>query len=264
MELIFTQIPYVVIGIIAGITSGLFGIGGGMIIVPFGLMLGISSHHAVAMSVVQMIFSSIFGSYLNYKKRNLNVKDGLFVGFGGLLGASFSGIIVNLFSDTLLTAIFLCVSILFFIKYFFGTKTNVVIARQRTEIQKRVILVISGAVVGVFAISLGIGGGVQLAAILGFMLGYDSKQVVRISLFYILFASIAGTLSFMRENVIDSSVIHNGIMVGVGSLVGVYIGTKIMETIKLKSHRIAMLCIYALSILLTSITLLRKMGIISF
>ena len=263
MDLI-AQIPYIAIGIIAGITSGLFGIGGGMIIVPFGLMLGISSHHAVALSVVQMIFSSIFGSYLNYKKHNLNLKDGLFVGFGGLLGASFSGIIVNLCSDILLTAIFLGVSILFFVKYFFSAKKSVIVARERTTLQKRIILVGSGAIVGVFAISLGIGGGVQLAAILGFMLGYDSKQVARISLFYILFASIAGTFSFVREGVIDESVIHSGIMVGIGSLVGVYIGTKIMEKIKLNSHKIALLCVYAFSIIATTITLLRKMGILGF
>lgn len=263
MDLI-SQLPFMAIGIVAGITSGLFGIGGGMIIVPFGLMFDISSHHAVAMSVVQMIFSSIFGSYLNYKKKNLNLKDGLFVGFGGLMGASFSGIIVNLCSDTLLTAIFLGVSILFFLKYFFGTKGGKIIARNRTEAQKRVILVASGAIVGVFAISLGIGGGVQLAAILGFLLGYDSKQVARISLFYILFASIAGTLSFVREGVIDSSVIRSGIMVGIGSLLGVYIGTKIMEKIKLNSHKIALLCVYAFSILATTFTLLRKMGIIGF
>lgn len=262
MDLI-AQIPYVAIGIIAGIASGLFGIGGGMIIVPFGLMLGISSHHAVAMSVVQMIFSSIFGSYLNYKKKNLNVKDGLFVGLGGLFGASFSGIIVNFFSDIVLTAVFLGVSILFFLKYFFGTKKSVIVARERTILQKRMILVGSGAIVGVFAISLGIGGGVQLAAILGFMLGYDSKQVARIALFYILFASIAGTFSFIREDVIDESVIHNGISVGIGSLVGVYIGTKIMEKIKLNSHRIALLCVYIFSIVTTSFNLLRKMGILA-
>lgn len=263
MDLIL-QISYILIGVIAGVTSGLFGIGGGMIIVPFGLMLGISSHHAVAMSVVQMIFSSIFGSYLNYKKRNLNLKDGLFVGFGGLIGASFSGIIVNFFSDITLTAIFLGVGILFFVKYFFGSKKSVVVARTRTEWQKRVILVGSGAVVGVFAISLGIGGGVQLAAILGYLLGYDSKQVARISLFYILFASIAGTLSFVREGVIDSSVIQNGALVGIGSLLGVFIGTKIMEKIALNFHKSAMLCVYAFSIIMTSITLLRKMGILGF
>ena len=92
MDFIFSQLPYALIGIVSGITSGLFGIGGGMVIVPFALAFGISSHHAIAMSVVQMIFSSVFGSYLNYKKKNLNLKDGLFVGFGGLIGASFSGI----------------------------------------------------------------------------------------------------------------------------------------------------------------------------
>lgn len=81
MDFIFSQLPYALIGIVSGITSGLFGIGGGMVIVPFALAFGISSHHAIAMSVVQMIFSSVFGSYLNYKKKNLNLKDGLFVGF---------------------------------------------------------------------------------------------------------------------------------------------------------------------------------------
>lgn len=261
MDLI-SQVAYILIGVVAGVTSGLFGIGGGMIIVPFGLMLGVSSHHAVAMSVVQMIFSSIFGSYLNHKK--LNLKDGLFVGCGGLIGASFSGIIVNFFSDITLTAIFLGVGIIFFIKYFFGSKKSVVVARQRTNLQKRVILVGSGALVGVFAISLGIGGGVQLAAILGYLLGYDSKQVVRISLFYILFASIAGTLSFVREGVIDAQVIQNGALVGIGSLLGVFIGTKIMEKIAINFHKSAMLCVYAFSIIMTSITLLRKIGILSF
>lgn len=262
MDLV-SQLPFVGVGVIAGIASGLFGIGGGIIIVPFGLALGLSSHHAIAMSVVQMMFSSVFGSYLNYKKKNLNVKDGLFVGFGGLIGASFSGIIVNFFSDIALTAIFLCVSVLFFLKYFFGAK-NVIIKRERSTLAKRAILIGSGALVGVFAISLGIGGGLQLAAILGFALGYDSKQVTRLSLFYVLFASIAGTFSFVRESVVDESVLQNGIVVAVGSLVGVYIGTKIMEQIKLNSHRIALLCVYAFSILMTSVNLAKKMGVVGF
>lgn len=264
MDLVLSQLPYVCVGVFAGIASGLFGIGGGIIIVPFGLALGLSSHHAIAMSVVQMIFSSIFGSYLNYKKKNLNVKDGLFVGFGGLIGASFSGIVVNFFSDVTLTAIFLCVSVLFFLKYFFGAKNVVIKRHERSIIAKQAILIGSGALVGVFAISLGIGGGLQLAAILGFLLGYDSKQVTRLALFYVLFASISGTFSFVRENVIDESVIHSGIVVAIGSLVGVYIGTKIMETIKLTSHRIALLCVYALSMMITSITLLKKMEILNF
>lgn len=65
----FWDLSYALIGIVSGITSGLFGIGGGMIIVPFMLSLGMSSHHAVGISVIQMILASVFGSYINYKKR---------------------------------------------------------------------------------------------------------------------------------------------------------------------------------------------------
>lgn len=129
------QIPYILIGIVAGIASGLFGIGGGMIIVPFALALGISSHQAIAISIVQMIFSSLFGSYLNYKKGNLAIKDGFIAGFGGLIGASFSGIVVSFFSDIALSGVFLCVSIAFFAKYFFGKK-NIVVERALTPLKK--------------------------------------------------------------------------------------------------------------------------------
>lgn len=256
MEFI-AQTPYIFIGIIAGITSGLFGIGGGMIIVPFSLMLGISSHQAIAISIVQMIFSSLFGSYLNYKKGNLALKDGLLAGFGGLIGASFSGFIVSFFSDIALSGVFLCVSIMFFAKYFFGRK-NAVVKRELSPIAKSLILIISGAIVGVFAISLGIGGGLQLAAILGYFLGYDSKKVTRLSLCYIIFASSAGAFSFFREGFIDENIFLKGIIVALGSLIGVFIGTKIMEKIQLKSHKIALLCIYAISIFITSFTLIKK------
>ena len=260
MDFIFTQLPFLLMGIVSGITSGLFGIGGGMVIVPFGLAFGISSHHAIAMSVVQMIFSSVFGSYLNYKKKNLNVKDGLFVGLGGLLGASFSGVVVNLFSDITLTAVFLGVSVLFFLKYFFGAK-NVIVQRQASEGLKRFILVCAGAFTGVFAISLGIGGGLLIAPILGYFLGYDSKQVTRLALFFVIFASISGSVSFWREGVIDESVVQNGVSVGLGGLLGVFVGIKIVEKMKLSSHRVALLCIYALSILLTAFGLARKLGV---
>ncbi len=257
MDFIFSQLPYALIGIVSGITSGLFGIGGGMVIVPFALAFGISSHHAIAMSVVQMIFSSVFGSYLNYKKKNLNLKDGLFVGFGGLIGASFSGIVVNLFSDITLTAVFLGVSIIFFLKYFFGVK-NVVVQSQKSKLAKQLILVCAGAFTGVFAISLGIGGGLLIAPILGYFLGYDSKQVTRLALFFVIFASVSGSLSFYREGVIDESVIQNGVSVGLGSLLGVFIGIKIVEKMKLNSHRIALLCVYSFSIIMTAVGLARK------
>lgn len=263
MEFFGFELTYAFIGIISGIAAGLFGIGGGMIIVPFALILGISSHEAIAMSVVQMIFASVFGSYINYKKKNLNLKDGLFVGLGGIIGASFSGVVVKLFSDITLTAIFLCVSIIFFLKYAFSVQ-NPISEEQKGEFFKKVILVCAGIFTGIFAISLGIGGGLLIAPILGYFLGYDSKKVTSLSLFFVIFASISGTISFVNEGVMNESVIKNGIVIGLGSMLGVFLGIKIVQNMKLSSHKKALLAIYMLSISLTGISLLRKLGILAF
>ncbi len=248
---------YALLGVISGIASGMFGIGGGMIIVPAMLFLGLSSHHAISLSVLQMIFASVFGSFLNYKKGNLDLKDGVFVGLGGLFGASFSGVIVSFFSDIALTSVFLALSIIFFTKYALAVK-NRIVQHDYNLFIKKAILFGAGALTGVFAISLGIGGGLLIAPILGYFLGYDSKRVVPLALFFVVFASVAGTFSFYMSGVINASVVANGVAVGIGSLLGVWVGIKIIANMKTQNHHNIMLCVYALSIIMTSIGLMRK------
>ncbi|VEJ07673.1 membrane protein [Campylobacter lari] len=255
-----TLLPYMIIGIFSGMASGIFGIGGGMIIVPFMLTLGLSSHHAVAISVVQMIFASIFGSYLNYKNKNLILKDGLIIGFGGFLGAMFSGLLLSYFSDITLTSIFLCVSIIFFLKFAFDQKSTIGNINHSKAL-KNSILLICGIFTGIFAISLGIGGGLLITPILAYFLGYDTKKVVPLSLFFVIFASISGISSFVYNDIIDKEVLQNGSLVGLCSMLGVYLGIKIMEKINLKSHRIALLSIYTLSIAMTIISLIKKLNL---
>lgn len=258
MDLFF--LPYLIIGIFSGMASGIFGIGGGMIIVPFMLSLGLSSHHAIAISVVQMIFASVFGSYLNYKKKNLILKDGLLIGLGGFIGAMFSGVLLTYFSDITLTSIFLCVSIVFFLKFAFNQKSNIKDVNH-SKILKNLILIICGIFTGIFAISLGIGGGLLITPILAYFLGYDTKKVVPLSLFFVIFASISGISSFVYNDIIDKEILQIGILVGISSMFGVFLGIKIMEKINLKYHRIALFSIYLLSISMTMISLLKKLNL---
>ncbi|MCB4760593.1 MAG: TSUP family transporter, partial [Sulfurovum sp.] len=58
-------IELVPVGIFIGTMSGFFGVGGGMILVPILLAIGFEIKDAIGISIVQMTFSSIFGSYLN-------------------------------------------------------------------------------------------------------------------------------------------------------------------------------------------------------
>lgn len=55
-------------GLITGFTSGFFGIGGGSILIPMLLVAGFAMKEAVAISIMQMVFSSIYGSFFKLKK----------------------------------------------------------------------------------------------------------------------------------------------------------------------------------------------------
>lgn len=101
------MIELIFLGAIVGIISGFFGIGGGTILVPFLLMLGYETKIAIGIAVVQMVFSSVFGSYLNNKKGTLDVAMIGVIGVGGFIGALLSGFIASSFDDKTLEIIFL-------------------------------------------------------------------------------------------------------------------------------------------------------------
>mgnify|MGYP000209288248 CR=1 FL=1 len=58
-------------GIFVGFLSGFFGIGGGTILIPILLYIGYDIKSAVGVSTMQMVFSSLYGSYLNNKNCNI-------------------------------------------------------------------------------------------------------------------------------------------------------------------------------------------------
>ncbi len=249
------------VGALAGVASGLFGIGGGTIIVPSMLMLGLSAHHAIGISVIQMIFSSVFGSLINYKKRLLSLHDGLFLGLGGLIGASFSGVIVRWFSDIELTTCFLILTCYSFYSFLFKKKSqNNHQALRSSVVKTRLVLVFAGALTGIFAISLGIGGGLIMIPILMYFLNYDTKKTSVLSLFFIIFSSVSGSYSFFLHGVITPHVIHIGLIVGMASMAGVSIGIWSIQKISSIWHRRILSLIYIFSILSTSWGLYQKLG----
>ena len=66
-------------GISAGILSGLFGVGGGTLVVPLLLMLGIPIHHAVGMSLVYILFASASGSVKHYRLQNIHFQSVIYM-----------------------------------------------------------------------------------------------------------------------------------------------------------------------------------------
>lgn len=252
---------YIVVGIISGIASGMFGLGGGTIIVPMMLSLGFSVHQAVGISVLQMIFASLFGSIINYKKRLLSLKDGILLGIGGAIGASFSGKVLQILSETKLTFIFLLLMCLSF--YNFLNKKNGDIKQKFVKTTAQAyyvcILICTGIITGIFSVSLGVGGGLLMMPILMHFLGFNTKKISVLSLFFIICSSISGALSLFQHQIIDFNILYVGLFVGVSAMIGVSIGIFLVQKITLSLHKRVLSCIYVFAISLTAYHLLERL-----
>lgn len=78
-------------GGIAGFLAGMFGIGGGLILVPFQMIfLGEKIKSAIQTSLGVIVLTSIFASIGHYHNQNILFLAGTLIGLGGLIGSQIS------------------------------------------------------------------------------------------------------------------------------------------------------------------------------
>lgn len=217
-------------GIITGFLSGFFGIGGGMILVPMLLLAGFIMKQAVAISIMQMVFSSIFGSFLNSKKAAHVLKDGLIIGVGGFVGGLQSGYIVSNVSNETLQYIFIGILFYSIIKIFISPAEH----DCEPKVQNKLTLFIIGFFIGIIAMSIGVGGSILLTPILVGFMKYDIKSATALGLFFVVFSSIAGFTSLSLNG---HMLYIEGATVGIASLIGVYFGIKVKNNIHSNSYK---------------------------
>lgn len=217
------MIELIFLGVGVGTLSGFFGIGGGTILVPVLMLLGHEIKDAIGISVIQMVFSSVYGSYLNRKNKTLDVPMGLVIGTGGFIGALSSGFIVSNIDDKTLEIIFLTFAIFALSRLFFKTKVEKV-----EKNVNRVILFLIGVVLGVLGMIIGVGGSILLVPILVGFLHVDLKKAISAGLFFVVFSSISGFISHSLSREID---FQSGIIIGLASLVGVYVGVSLKNRV---------------------------------
>jgi len=231
-------IELLLVGVFIGTMSGFFGIGGGMILIPILLVLGFEIKDAIGISIMQMVFSSVFGSYLNHKKGQLIIGEGIFVGFGGFIGGYIGGYVTGYMSDAILQGIFFALLLFALFRLFFSKNHE---DDTMAKSLSKVLLFSLGVVIGIFSITLGIGGAILLTPILVGLLHYPLKKAVSAGLFFVVFSSIAGMISRLANGTIDFT---NGLIVAIASLVGVALGIWLKDRVTSKNHKKALLLLY--------------------
>jgi uncharacterized membrane protein YfcA len=242
-------IELIIIGVIVGIISGFFGIGGGMILVPILLLIGFDINTAVGISIIQMVFTSVYGSYLNYKKGSLEINDGIFIGIGGFIGGFGGSLLTPFISSETLKYLFVFIILFAILK--------LVLSKEKKDETVNnsiswVVLLIIGVIIGVFAITLGIGGSVMLTPILAGILHYPIKKAISAGLFFVVFSSMAGLIGRVSSNNID---LENGLIIAISSLFGVFIGIFLKDYITSKNHKYLLILLY----LITLFMMIKKM-----
>ena len=171
---------------------------------------------AIGISVVQMVFSSLYGSFLNFKKGSLEFDTVLSIGIGGFVGALLSGWVIASVSADVLEAVFLIFVCIAIARMAYSPAHY----KQSKDVHP-IVLFLIGVVLGVFAISIGVGGSILLVPILVGFLHFEIKKAISAGLFFVVFSSVSGLISLSLVGHIEYL---DGLIIGAASLIGVYFG----------------------------------------
>ena len=93
------MITLAVVGLIVGILSSVTGLGGGFMVVPLLIYLGRDAKLAVGTSFVFILLIAISSLIAHYRLGNVDIKTGMVLALGGILGAQIGPQVLQHVSD---------------------------------------------------------------------------------------------------------------------------------------------------------------------
>ena len=252
------------LGGLVGFLSGLFGVGGGFLITPLLMLIGVPSGVAVATGANQVVASSISGVLAQFKRRAVDMKMGTVLTVGGLVGSTVGGYVFDLMGKLGQTYLFVQLSYVLFLGLVGGMMLNESLrALRRTGAVKvkrgRVHAIVhdlpfkvkfrasglyisiipplvAGFFVGFLSAIMGVGGGFIMVPLMIYILGMPTKVVVGTSLFQITFVTAYTTLVHaVTHHTVDMML---ALLLIIGGVIGAQIGTKVGIRLKAEQLRI--------------------------
>ena len=250
----------VLIGMLVGGLSGLFGVGGGFLMTPLLIFLGIPPAVAVGTEAPHVLASSVSGVIAHWRRKNVDFKMGFFLMIGGVVGSTVG---VNLFKilrifgqiDIVIQMLFLIfLGFIGFSMAFESAKTTITKYRTTSSIRTKlhqhswihglpfklrfhrsklyistIPPIVIGFFVGVLSAMMGVGGGFIMIPAMVYILGMSTNVVVGTSLFQIIFVTANSTFfqSYLNQTVdivLASLMILGGV---IGAQIGARLGTKL-------------------------------------
>ena len=257
---VYVNLPFLfILSLVVGILSGLFGVGGGFLMTPFLIFLGVPPAYAVPNEANNILGTSISGSTTHYLKGTLDYKMGLMIVVGGTIGTILGILTFSYFKDIGKINIVISLSYMYILAMI-GTMMLVQGISEIDRARKKIVVkkklhshywihglpfrmrfkksklyesaftpIIIGLLVGYLAAIMGIGGAFILVPAMIYIIGMPTKLIPGTSLFVTIFVSaIVTVLHAFHYGSIDLVLVMVLIL---GSILGVQIGQKIGEKV---------------------------------
>jgi len=259
LPIALTSVNYMVVvglGLAVGLLSGLFGVGGGFLMTPLLMMIGIPPTIAAATDANQIVAASASGTLAHWRLGNVDVKMGLYLLVGGFLGGAGGVHVIKILratggADFLIkmtyvimlgvVGAFMFVESLNALRKSKAADSSVEAAPvkksggllsklpMQTVFEKSgvthsaLLPLVLGTFVGVLAAIMGVGGGFLMVPVMIYLLRMPMHVVVGTSLFQIMFTCTEVTfLQSYSNHTVDFLL---ALLLLVGSVFGAQIGT---------------------------------------
>jgi uncharacterized membrane protein YfcA len=235
-----------------GFLSGLFGVGGGFLMTPLLIFIGIPPAVAVATEANQIVASSVSGVLAHWRRGNVDLKMGVLLLIGGVIGSTFGVWLFTFLKG--LGQIDLVIKLSYVV--FLGVIGSLMLIESLNAIRQRkkrkpkrshshnwmhglpfkmrfhksrlyisaVPPILIGIFVGILSAIMGVGGGFVMVPAMIYLLGMPTAVVVGTSLFQIIFVTANVTvLQSVSNQTVD---IVLALLLLIGGVIGAQIGAR--------------------------------------
>ena len=260
----------VALGLVTGLLSGLFGVGGGFLTTPLLIFYGVPPTVAAASASTQVTGASVSGVFAHSKRGGVDFRMGGVMVAGGMIGAGIGSLLFRWLRamgqiDVVISALYVILlgSIGMMmareaVQALRGKASSSAAKRRRhhplvASLPMRwrfyrsglyispLAPLLLGMFTGVLTMLMGIGGGFVLVPAMLYILGMGAAVVVGTSLFQILFVTMMTTMMHaMTTRAVD---VVLAVLLLIGSVSGAQIGAQLAQKIPAERLRFALAAI---------------------
>ncbi|MGE0735807.1 MAG: sulfite exporter TauE/SafE family protein [Alphaproteobacteria bacterium] len=243
-----------------GFLSGLFGVGGGFLLTPLLIFIGIPPAVAVASGANQIIAPSVVSALAHWRRGNVDIRMGMVLLAGGAVGVAGGTVLFGYLRkqgqiDLVIQASYVVLLVVIGVLMLQESVRAMVRRYRATGVRRRlhehywvhrwplrmrfprsklymsvVPPILLGAAVGVISSILGVGGGFVMVPAMIYLLGMPTLVVVGTSLFQVVF--VTALVSLLQAGTQQTVDLFLSLLLLAGGIFGAQLGTRVGEKLR--------------------------------